>query len=71
MQPWRLRGSARLCVSVRRQVRTGSECRGSVEVHDIRTVQEMLGHKDVKTLMICPHVLNGVPAGVHRPVVAA
>jgi site-specific recombinase XerD len=42
-----------------------------VEVHDIRTVQEMLGHKDVKTLMICPHVLNGVPAGVHRPVVAA
>jgi site-specific recombinase XerD len=26
--------------------------------YDIRTVQELLGHKDVSTTMICSHVLN-------------
>jgi site-specific recombinase XerD len=26
--------------------------------YDIRTVQELLGHKDVRTTMICTHVLN-------------
>jgi site-specific recombinase XerD len=34
---------------------------------DIRTVQALLGHDDVSTTMICPHVLNRGPAGVISP----
>jgi integrase len=35
--------------------------------YDIRTLQELRGHKDVSTTMICTHVLNRGPAGVRSP----
>ena len=35
--------------------------------HEIRTVQELLGHRDVSTKMLYTHVLNRGPAGVRSP----
>ena len=41
-----------------------SACDAQAGIH---TVQELLGQRDVKTTMICTHVLNRRRAGVRSP----
>ncbi len=48
--------------------RTEQTYPASRDGYDIHTVQERLGHSEVKTTMIYTHVLNGGPAGVCSPV---
>ena len=38
------------------------------EGYDIRTVQQLLGHKDVRTTMIYAHMLNRGGKGVRSPI---
>lgn len=38
--------------------------------YDIRAVQELLGHRDVRTTMIDTHVLNKGGMGVRSPLIA-
>ena len=37
------------------------------DIYDIRTVQTLLGHRDVRTTMIYIHVLNRGPSAVRSP----